>query len=221
MGRCFCVFVFVCLHSGAGSCRAAEERSGRAAAERHDVARRCGIHSCCGLRAAWCALVKSRVDHAALRWRALQNRRAAERRVQPDFRLGTVPPQPAPLVLHALSKWVRSRERSQQSQARCPLAEAAIAVALAYVSDLRGAATYGHGAQRSLLQTGTHGACAIAGPCLRPVRAAPHSMARPCRRRRRDRDRRVALELLGELHRRVVRARPRYGVRPSRVRSSA
>ena len=174
MGRCFCVSVFVCLHSGAGSCRAAEERSGRAAAERHDVARRCGIHSCCGLRAAWCALVKSRVDHAALRWRALQDRRAAERRWlqpparrAPDFRLGTVPPQPAPLVLHALSKWVRSRERSQQSQARCPLAEAAKAVALAYVSDLRGAATYGHGAQRSLLQTGTHGACAIAGFCRR------------------------------------------------------
>jgi hypothetical protein len=66
-----------------------------------------------------------------------------------------------------------------------------------------------------------HGACAIARPCLPAVRAAPHSLARPCRRRRRDRDRRVALELLGQLHRHVVRARPRYGVRPLRVRSSA
>ncbi len=60
---CFCVSVLLCLHCGAGSCRAAEERSGRAAAERHNVARRCDI---CAAVPAAIARAACRVDHAAL-----------------------------------------------------------------------------------------------------------------------------------------------------------
>ncbi len=186
-GRCVCTVVTV----RAGPLREgpveeppneATRRGGAASVLRHSAG--C-IGAPCLPRGARCA------RHGATKRRGLR----PSARPAPACRHGTVSSRTARSLFHALAALSRNGcdRASGASNRKCAtnrFGVTAVAAALAYVSDWRsgawhyaaGAATYSHGAQRSLLQTGA--AHAVASPRLpadRHVRRMRHHWSAPPR----------------------------------------